>query len=123
MQVQSRFDGLLESVREDQRKMGTLEETLAGVQAEKRLLQEQVGRLEGELAQQRELHRQHSEEKEALLEAKVALKEELASLESRLATQKMELEAGLAREQELSKELQHMVEVQRNFCCQALPLI
>ena len=110
-QAQSRFDGLLESVKGDQHKIGILEESLTGVQAEKRMLGERVARLERELSQQQEAQRKAEEEKEALLEARMTLKGELATLESQLNKRGAELEAGLTREQELGKELQHIVEV------------
>lgn len=109
--AQSRFDGLLESVRGDQHKIGVLEEMLAGVQAEKKVLVERLDRMEGELSQQRETRRKYSDEREVLLEAKVTLKGDVAALESQFCTQRAELEAGLIREQDLAKEVQHIVEV------------
>ena len=109
--AQSRFDGLLDSVRGDQHKIGVLEETLSGLQAEKKVLIERVGRLEQELTQQHEAQRRLSEEREGLLETRASLKGDLAKLEAQRNTQRVELEAGLTREQELGKELQHIMEV------------
>lgn len=111
MQAQSRFDGLLESVRGDQLKIGSLEEGLQRVRGEKRALEERAGQMEEEVKRLCESQRQGDGERQALQQRRSTLDQERAMLEALLATQKAERDAGRERELNLEKELQHLVEV------------
>lgn len=113
VQAQNRFDTLLQSVRGDQHKIGSLEESLAAAQSDRKVWEERVAKLEAALSQQHEVQRRAAEEKQSLLEEKLALKGNVTSLESKLGVQGAELEVGLGRERETAKELEHLIEVWR----------
>ncbi len=111
LQTHGRCDTLLETVRTEQRKVASLEETLAALQEEKQQLVGSLAHLERELTQQRASQRQVEGEREGLLERKAGLREELATLNATVATQRAKLEAASVREGELGKQLHHLTEV------------
>ncbi len=119
LQAQNRFDTLLESVRGDQHKMGSLEESLAALQGERRAWEDSTGKLEAALSQQHEVGRRDAEEKQALKEERLTLQGGVASQEVQLGVQKAELEAGLGRERGVTKELERLIEVWTIVLCRA----
>lgn len=111
VQAQNRFDTLLQSVRGDQHKIGSLEESLAAALSDRKVWEERAAKLEAALSQQNEAQRRAAEEKQALLEEKLALKGNLTSLEAKFGVQGAELEVGLGRERDTAKELERLIEV------------
>ena len=111
LQAQSRFDTLLESVRSDQHKIGSLQESLAASQSERKVWEERASKLEAELNQQHEVQRRVAEEKQVLLEEKLTLRGTVSALEAKLGLKGAELEAGLGKERDLAKELERLIEV------------
>lgn len=111
LQAQSRFDTLLESVRSDQLKIGSLQESLAATQSARKVWEERASKLEAELSQQHKAQHNLAEEKQVLLEEKMTLRGTVTAMEAKLGVQGAELEAGLGRERDLAKEVERLIEV------------
>lgn len=111
LQAQNRFDQLLQSVRGDQHKIGSLEESLGGMAGDRKAWQERATNLEAELAQQQDAMRKAGSDKQVLMEEKLVLKGEVSRLEAQVGVQGAEMEVELAKKQDLARKLEHLVEV------------
>ena len=111
LQAQNRFDQLLQSVRGDQHKIGSLEESLGGITGDRKAWQERATNLEVELAQHQDTVRQTEQGKQVLMEEKVVLKGEVSRLEAQVRVQTAEMEAEVAKKKDLVRELEHLSEV------------
>lgn len=111
LQAQNRFDQLLQSVRGDQHKIGSLEESLGGIAGDKKAWQERATNLEAELAQHQDTMRKAEQDKQVLTEEKLVLKGEVSRLEAQSGVQVAEMEAELAKKKDLLRELDHLTEV------------